>query len=251
MLKFVIIICFILSLTVVKAEEYYCWAIAGLNIRETPSSSGKILGKIVYGQKLDIDLANQEYSNYYEELFLVGINEDKSADIMFRGSWLKVELNGMIGYIFSGYLSRFPAFNLEKSENSNLFGSFKDYMSRNFKLLNSNLETWDSTYFDNKMRSYSWDRGIMVIDANSEKGMGTNIIFADMTLNEALLFVKFHFHLTDIKNPTDRSKLSSSEHYYGLSITSGKYEINFPAPDGRITILLLGKSIVISYYGSC
>lgn len=251
MLKLAGIICFTLSLTVAKAEEYYCWAVSGLNIRETPSSTGKILGKIVYGQKLDIDITNQDYSNYYEELFLVGINEDKSADILFKGSWLKVEMKGLSGYVFSGYLSRFPAFSLQKSQNGNVFGSFKDYMSSNFKLLNHTKETWDSTYFDNKLRSFSWDRGVMVIDANSEKGMGANIIFADMTLNEALLFVKFHFHLTDIKPPADRSKLVASEHYYGLSVAYEKYEINFPAPDGRITILILGKSIVISYYGSC
>jgi hypothetical protein len=242
---------FLLLLTVAKAEEYYNWAINGLNIRETPSANGKALGKIPYGQKLEIDLRNQEYSNYYEELFLVGIKPDKSADIKFTGPWLKVEFNGLIGYVFGGYLSRFPSYKIENIENHKRSESFKDYMNRNYKLLNDNKETWDSTYFDNKIRTSFWENGIMSINDNNEKGAGATIIFADMTLNEALLFVKFYFNLLDIKNPTNRSELQSSEHYYGQSMTYEKYEINFPAPDGKITILVVGQSIVISYHGSC
>lgn len=251
MLKLFCIIIFIFSQTVAQAEVYYCWAISGLNIRETPSPNGKILGKIEYGREFEIDLAHQEYGNYYEELFLPGINEDQSADITFKGSWLKVELDAMTGYVFSGYLSRFPAFRLEKKENYKSCESFEDYMNRNYKLLNYSKEIWDSTYFDNQIRAFSWEEGIMVIEDNSDKGNGANIIFADMTMNEALLFVKFYFHLLDIKNPNERSELQSGEHFYGLSVTYEKYEINFPAPDGKITILVLGQSIVISYYGSC
>lgn len=128
--------------------------------------------------------------------------------------------------------------------------SFKDYMIKNFKLLNYNKEIWDSTYFDNQIRAFSWEGGIMVIRDNNDKGIGANIIFADMTINEALLFVKFYFHLLESKNPKI-GELQSGEHFYGLSVTYEKYEINFPAPDGKITILVLGQSIVISYYGSC
>lgn len=68
MLKLLGIIFFICSQALVQAEVYYCWAISGLNIRETPSPDGKILGKIDYGRKFEIELANQEYGNYYEEI---------------------------------------------------------------------------------------------------------------------------------------------------------------------------------------
>jgi SH3 domain-containing protein len=251
MLKLIFLISFCLWLTTANAEEYYCWAISGLNIRETPSPDGVIKGKLLYGEKVDIDMMNQEYSNYYEDLFLTGINEDNSADIKFKGSWLKIELNGIHGYVFSGYLSRFPNFQVEKTDNEIRCETFKKYMSRNYKLLNYNIAVWDSVLFDNKVRSFSWEKGITVINGNNEKGMGSNLIFAEMTPNEALLFVKFYFQLLDINNPDDKSKLEASIHFYGLSVTNDRYEINFPAPDGKITILIFWPSIVITYYGSC
>jgi len=251
MKKIINLICFVCLIPTVKAEELYCWSVSGLNIRETPSPKGNILGKLEFGQKIDIDLINQEYSNYYEDIFLIGIKEDNSADIKFKGSWLKMEFNGIIGYVFSGYLSRFPSFLIEKEDQEIRCETFKKYMVRNYKLLNYNNVIWDSIFFDNKVRSFSWENGITVINDNNDKGIGSNIIFAEMTPNEALLFVKFYFQLLNIKNPEDRSKLHASTNFYGQSVTYEKYEINFPAPDGKITILILGSAVVISYYGSC
>jgi len=249
--KIIYLIFFLFLITPVKAEEYYCWSISGLNIRETPSPEGNILGKLLFGQKVDIDLRNQEYSNYYEDIFLTGIKEDNSADIKFKGAWLKLELNGITGYVFSGYLSRFPNFLIEKTDNEIHCETFRKYMGRNYKLLNYNNAIWDSLFFDNKVRSFSWENGITVINDNNEKGIGSTIIFAEMTPNEALLFLKFYFQLFEINNPDDKSKLHSSINFYGQSVENDKYEINFPAPDGKITILVVGPSIVITYYGSC
>ena len=98
----------------VKAENFYCWAIDGLNIRQSPSSSSKIIGKVKYGEKIDINLQLTDFSNYYEELFLIGSNEDKSADIKITGSWFCIETKGVEGYIISGYLSRYPPFEIKK-----------------------------------------------------------------------------------------------------------------------------------------
>ena len=238
-------------ITAVKAEEYYCWSISGLNIRDTPSPTGNILGKLDYGQKINVDSNIQDDYRSYEDLFLIGINEDNSADIKFKGWWLKIEFGDKIGYVFSGYLSRYPNFKIIKEENQFKCETFKNYMVRNYKLLNYDTAIWTSNIFDNKIRSFSWDQGITVINDHNEKGASVNIIFADMTFNEALLLVKFYFQLFEINNPTDRNQLLSSRHYYGLSVSNETCEINFPAPDGQISILKLRQSIVISYYGSC
>ncbi len=251
MQRIVFLFHFLFLITAVKAEEYYCWSISGLNIRETPSPEGNILGKLVYGQKVDIDWNAQVDYKDYEDLFLIGIKEDNSADVKFTGWWLKIELDEKIGYVFSGYLSRYPTFQIEKRTDQILCESFKKYMNRNYIQLNYDKALWDSSIFDNKIRSFSWDHGITVINDHKEKGATLNIIFADMTFNEALLFIKFYFRLLEINNPVDRAELYSDQHYYGLSVSYESCEINFPAPEGRITILKLGQSIVITYHGSC
>ena len=251
MRRIVYLIHFLFLITTAKAEEHYCWSISGLHIRDTPSPGGNIVGKLAYGQKVDINRKDQSDYYYYEDLFLIGIKEDQSADVKFTGSWFKIELGGKIGYVFSGYLSRYPHYLIEEKDNYFHCESFKEYMSRNYTLLNYNESIWDANICDNKVRSYSWDHGVTVINDHNEKGAALSLIFADMTFNEALLFVKFYFQLLESNNSVHRDKLVSSEHYYGLSVSSESCEINFPAPDGEINILKLGQSIIITYHGSC
>lgn len=251
-MKRIVCLCYLLLLiAAVKAEEYYCWSISGLNIRDTPSPNGNIIGKLQYGQKVEFDSKAQIDYQYYEDLFLIGIKDDNSADIKFKGWWLKIEFTGKIGYVFSGYLSRYPNFKIEKKDNYFHCEPFNEYMIRNYRLLNYDTAIWNSNIFDNKVRSFSWDHGITIINDHNEKGASLNMIFAEMTMNEALLFVKFYFQLLNRDNPVDRRELVSSTHYYGLSASYETCEINFPAPDGKISILQLGQSIVITYYGSC
>lgn len=252
MVKWIFAISLLVFFKITRAEVYYCWSVSGLNIRETPAINGTILGKMGYGESIEIDMVHQEYSLYHEELFLLGDKQDKSADIKFKGSWLKVEFNGINGYVFSGYLSRFPAFMLHKNQDNIECEKFRDYMSRNFKLLNHDKEEWHSSpHFDNQLRYYFWDQGIMVIEDNNDKGPSAQLVFADMTINETLLFVKFYFSIINDKRPSDRSELISYENYYGQLVAEDKYVINFPAPDGTITIFIAAQSIIISYSGGC
>lgn len=251
MQKIIFIFLFLFTVSVSNAEEFYCWSVSGLNIRESQSPTSRIVGQIAYGQKVDIDWKSQDEYYPYEDLFLLGIEEDGTADIKFKGSWIKMEVDGYFGYVFGGYLSRYPPFHITTSGNHFECESFKDYMSRNYSLLNYNKEIWKSEIFDFQVRSYAWDHGITVIHDHNARGASTNILFADMTFNEALLFVKFEFGLLNMDTSVERNQLISSAHFYGLSASYDRCEINYPAPDGQIVILQLGKSIVISYHGSC
>lgn len=241
----------ILFSNLVNAETFYCWSLSGLNVREQASSEGKIIDKIPYGQKVEIPSMDQDYNSYHEDFFLPGINEDGSSDIIFTGYWFKVNYNDKSGYVFSGYLSRFPAFIMHKTTNNGLCETPQDYLNRNFKVLNVIAKAEDSTSYGIQYKTTMYEPGIMIIDNSEEKGIAMTFVFANMTMNEALLFVKFDFQLFEVKNPDDRSKLESGMHFYGQSVSYDKYEINFPAPDGKITILQLGSSILITYYGSC
>ncbi|MBK7790790.1 MAG: SH3 domain-containing protein [Saprospiraceae bacterium] len=241
----------ILFLNLVNAETFYCWSLSGLNMREQATVNGKIIDKIPYGQKVEIPSMDQDFNSYHEDSFLPGINEDGSSDVKITGYWFKVDYNGKSGYVFSGYLSRFPAFIMQKTTDNGLCESSEEYLNRNFKVLNVIAKAEDSTSYGIHYKTKMYEPGIMIIDNSEEKGIAMTFVFANMTMNEALLFVKFNFQLFEVKNPDDRSKLESGMHFYGQSVSYDKYEINFPAPDGKITILQLGITILITYYGSC
>lgn len=251
MIKLLKIFVFFSLINTAKADYLYNWSISGLNVRETPSPKGKVLGKIKYGEKLDFDLANQEYSLYHEDKFLIGNKDDGGADIKFSGSWMNIIYKGISGYVFSGYLSRYPTFKYELTSDEIIVETYKEYMNRNFNLLNYNNKTWLADYNDNQIRSFLWENGIVFVNDNSDKGIFSTVFFPNMTLNEALQFVKFYFHIFDTKNPKNRDELCSSIDFYGLLFSDNKVEINFPAPDGKITILKINNSIVITYYGGC
>lgn len=241
----------LMDLNIGKTEVFYCWSLSGLNVREQAEPSGKIIEKIPYGHKVEIPLTDQDFSFYHEDYFLPGISEDESSEIKISGYWFKVEYNGKSGYVFSGYLSRFPAFIMEKTTDNGLCESTQDYLIRNFKLLNVTPKGEGSTGFALKNQTSMYEPGILVIDDSDEKGIAKTFVFADMTMNEAVLFIKFDFQLFEVYNPGDNRKLESGMHFYGQLVTYDKCEINFPAPDGKITILKLGSAIVITYYGSC
>ena len=91
----------------------------------------------------------------------------------------------------------------------------------------------------------------MVVNENSDKGEVYNIIFSKMTLNEALLFIKFDFNLLKLEPISNRKDLIETEHFFGKLVSDERIEINFPAPSGGIILMQIGASIIISVYGSC
>lgn len=235
----------------INAQRFYCWAIEGLNIRDKPSPTGKVLGKLKYGESLDIDLRKTEFSNYYEELFLVGELEDMSADINFSGSWYYIDYEGTKGYIFGGYLSRYPPFEIQKIGDEIICEHLNGYLKRNYNLISHSIAEFDSSYHDNQVRTFVFKEGIMMIDSNSDKGMGYDLIFSGMTMNEALLLIKFDFQLFKLQKNKLRSTVLEGDDYYGKKVSYDKIEINFPAPSGSITIIDTGQAIIISIWGSC
>ena len=66
----------------------------GLNLRENPNPSARVLGKISYGAKLSLLQSAEESTPMVAE--------------GFNGTWKKVVYNDLSGYIFDAYLLPFP-----------------------------------------------------------------------------------------------------------------------------------------------
>ena len=70
-------------------------------------------------------------------------------------------------------------------------------------------------------------------------------------MNEALLPVYQLFNLHSNKFHSNPEEIHYSEHFFGISYSNDKIEINYPAPEGTITIQKIEAVIVITYFGSC
>ncbi|MFZ1705347.1 MAG: hypothetical protein WAT79_13445 [Saprospiraceae bacterium] len=58
-----------------KAESYYCWAMSGLLFRAVPFTDAKILGKLEYGQKIEISNENRYQGVFHKVVFLPGLRK--------------------------------------------------------------------------------------------------------------------------------------------------------------------------------
>ncbi|MEO0468203.1 MAG: hypothetical protein AAF206_01180 [Bacteroidota bacterium] len=76
-----------------EAGTYYVFAPSGLNMRATDQSGAKVLAKVPYGSKI--------------ELLSPAKTTDLTVDGLTAGMG-KVRYEGQVGYMFEGYLSRFP-----------------------------------------------------------------------------------------------------------------------------------------------
>jgi hypothetical protein len=74
-----------------ESSTFYVATISGMNLREEPSTSGKKIRLLTGGSEVKL-------------LEKTGLQETISG---FEGEWFKVDIGGEIGYVFSGYLSRF------------------------------------------------------------------------------------------------------------------------------------------------
>ena len=88
-------------------DSMFVWA-SNLNLRETPSPEGKILGKIPFGARVSM-LANElaPIAGLDKALEPHSLeNQRKSKPFYVKGYWAKVNFGGTAGYVFDGYLSK-------------------------------------------------------------------------------------------------------------------------------------------------
>jgi len=254
LIKVVVTICLlVVSQSVVKAEIYYCWAMSGLLVRDQPIPNAKVLGKLDYGQQVEIAPENIISGIYHKVLFLPGptIEQEETESIYLEDYWVSISFNNMEGFVFRGYLSRWPTFKLEEINGNTQVESLKEYFIRAFDNDSTQVSKFDFKDGDENSIVYVYKPGVTIINAKSDKGFGGQYVLANVTINEALLFVYYTFCIFNRKLPSDLKLINPSEHYYGIKYSEDEIEINFPAPSGSIIIQKIGYVILISYYGSC
>lgn len=253
-IKLIISICiFVAFQCALKAETYYCWAMSGLLVRTQPIPDAKVLGKLDYGQQVEITPENIHSGIFHKVLFLPGatIEQETSESIYLEDYWVSISFNNMEGFVFRGYLSRWPTLKLEEINGNIQVENLKEYFIRAFDNDSTQVSKFDFKDGDENSIVNVYKPGVTIIDAKSSKGFRGQYVMANMTINEALLFVSYTFGFFNEKLPSDPKLINPSEHFYGIKYSEDDIEINFPAPSGSIILQRIGYVILISYYGSC
>lgn len=170
-------------------DTLYVWAQSGLNMRSNPSLDSKKIDLLSFGSQVIIEQYDHRKFEItaYPSFKYIGYNKEEkiAPEIKFNGSWVQVSVKGKVGYVFDGYLNRFPA----PIENE----AFIEYANRNFILLDLVTIPYDRnrTFFD-KHRSI-YNNGIIYSYAKQESSSEVTIIFPELSFQEAQLIIRKFF----------------------------------------------------------
>ncbi|MEY3242458.1 MAG: hypothetical protein RIR11_3897 [Bacteroidota bacterium] len=96
-------------------DSLWVWAKGGLNIRATPNDTAKIIGRVT-NSSLVVVLEGQDKDYPYSiEVIKRSAKTGDSEkgyhpNFKLNGYWAKINHNGIVGYVFDGYLSKLPTF---------------------------------------------------------------------------------------------------------------------------------------------
>jgi len=201
--------CCFLSTTIFAIGNYrqgdtlYSWAYHGLNLRKTASVKGARIVTIPYGERMVI-LDSVKVKAYSIEEF---------PGFSIQGHWSKVKYGNIEGWVFDGYLSKYPAINLADVDKP-WRNKFPVYGKKAFGLLSkkrfalsSDLAGKDSLNFRDV---YQFQNGV-VFEFHKGGGDGgwsaVHFKFPDLSFEECYLFFVYNsdfFKYDPNHNPQNR-----------------------------------------------
>ena len=181
----------ILKSNLVSRDTLYAWADGGLNIRAAGSVSADVIGSIPYGGRMIFlqyaDNGSVEQIQFYQANVndtLVNDIELKCIDYFQKGWWIQVKYENAIGYVFSGYTSRYKPILADYW--------IPNWIKQNERLISEN-EFYDKNTDCTDVFQY-FENGISVIGKLSKSGSWTYII-PNMSLEEAILLTRKQIEL--------------------------------------------------------
>lgn len=147
-------------------QDFYVLSKNGLNLRKAPSDKSEILGVVPYNTKLNI-----LEKNVSEKFKVNG----------FSGTYVKIKYKGIVGYIFSGFLSRLEAVKEEES--------LEEYFIRVFG--KPVITKSDDELFSDDIWTYP--NGFVyksIGEASKYSGYEDRYYFKDLTIQEVFLFAR-------------------------------------------------------------
>lgn len=230
-----------------SGDQLYVCAFHGLNLRDKPSPKAQKTRTIPYGAAIVVldSVRQQRFS----------VEEVKGFSI--RGYWSKVRYGKMEGWIFDGYLSKYPPVRQVK-EDGNWTENFVRYGTREFGLrsrqrlrLDSDAPTRDTL---NYRDVYTFNNGIVYEERHGSGDggwAGQRFQMPEFSMEECYLFFIYNAGYAHY-DPKHHPEIAAELSYEPLLV-----EENTPARLRmewglcHYTFERRGKIIEVSYYCSC
>ena len=163
-----------------SGDSIFVWA-SSLNMRETPDPKSPVKKKIPYGSVLLI-IGDSIGEVAYKHLAVPSRNMsdgNKSKPFYLSGFWVKVSYEGVVGYVFDGYLSKMPTL-------AKYIGNVEDL--KNWAKKDLKLTAYPYKKGDNAWITYSSQTsGVEVKIGHNEKSSFREIRLQDISMQEALM----------------------------------------------------------------
>ena len=162
-----------------------------LSLRAKPSLSAKKIGLIGYGKSV---LAFEK-QNINNKLSVSGI----------KGLWLKVKTAGKTGYVFSGFLSKYPAPNLRKKD-------LLSYAKRYFKKIGSitTKKAGKNMVYKNQRYNKGLTVKTLVTTLSGTEYKESSLHFSEMSLTTGFLIARALFSTDGIGDTAMKTSFNKS-----------------------------------------
>ncbi|KAA3622892.1 MAG: SH3 domain-containing protein [Bacteroidetes bacterium] len=233
---------FFLGVTNLKAqgnELRYVWAKSGLIIRDAPSIEGKRVGKLAYGDSIRlVKVTGKSYSVKMMETNK-SFEEYHHKEFRLRGNWVQINWQGQVGFIFDGYLSKFPAL---RFRNQYDLESIENWATREFGIFGEERSKRDPNS-DYHKSLLVFKNGIIYSSEGSTGWSSTQLVFPGGSINEGFLLYDLQNRLTE--------RLNNGESVFQFFKIQTDYSIKFYDDTFETEVTQIGGILLITSDGGC
>ncbi len=223
----------------VAGDTLWVWAMSGLNIREMPNDSAKVLGVAKNGGQV-VCLENQARNWPYEILEIeasveaIHNTEINHPSFELQGYWAKIKYNGTIGYVFDAYLSKLPTFIGNQYDNQGKEDFHVVSLLKHSEILKQiGQNNYDQ--YDHKLVRYIFDKGYIIDISGGNGHWEKQMLFPDnLSLIEGYLIYSH-----TMKSETDTLVEKEDDC------------LIFNVADGYLTIKKVGSFLIIYEEHAC
>lgn len=206
-----------------EGDTLYVWAQSGLVLRDAPELKSKKITSLQFGT-IVVPKTHKETVGIevFIEVIPTCIYEGQNfSGYKIPGNWVQVSANGKTGYIFDGFLSKYPPANSQEQEEWKI----DSYLTRVFGFA-FNIKDMGKTQHGVKLDCNFYKNGASVQSRGIGNGISqTTYILPELSLEEGYLIAN---HFCKLEKNTNRTPENPEESGFYLKVSS-PYLLDFSA----------------------
>lgn len=207
-----------------EGDTLYVWAQSGLVLRMEPDFKSEKIASLPYGTTVVAQWHkgwDEKKESAVEAILPCTFEGQHYQGFKIPGTWLQVIANGKTGYVFDGYLSKYPPLRPGEHRSQDL----DQYLNRAFGLA-SQVKDMGTSIYTAKLDCNFYKNGA----SRQSRGVGdglsiTTYILPELSLEEGYLIANHFFNL---EKHTNRIPTNLEESDFFLKISS-PYFLDFDA----------------------